>query len=189
MSQTTHVLTQLNAGDPSAATQLLPLVYDELRKLAAFRLAHERSGNTLQPTALVHEAYLRLVTDEDIRWDCRAHFFGAAVEAIRRILIDAARKKGRQKRGGGQERLELALAAPLVEGLNFDLLALDEALTELCSIEPQKGELVKLRYFGGLTLDEAAETLRISASTADRYGKYARAWLASRLRDDCDHKG
>jgi RNA polymerase sigma factor (TIGR02999 family) len=184
MSDVTQLLDAIGAGDGHAADQLLPLVYRELRQLAAARLAQEQPGQTLQATALVHEAYLRLVGDGDPSWNGRAHFFGAAAEAMRRILVDEARRKGRHKRGGRQQRQDLGLAAPAVGGLSVDLLAIDEALTELARHEPAKAELVKLRYFAGLTLDEAAEALGVSSATADRYWKYARAWLADRLRDD-----
>jgi RNA polymerase sigma factor (TIGR02999 family) len=185
MSDVTQILSRLDSGDPSASTELLPLVYEELRKLAAARLAHEKPGQTLQATALVHEAYLRLVGDDGgPRWSGRAHFFGAAAEAMRRILVDGARSKGRVKRGGQWQRQALDLAAPATVGPSVDLLALDEALDELACIEPAKAELVKLRYFTGLTLDEAASILGISSATADRYWKYARAWLATRLRDE-----
>lgn len=171
-------------GPRPTSAELLPLVYDELRKLAAARLAHENPGQTLQATALVHEAYLRLGGGQaDSTWQSRAHFFGAAAEAMRRILIDAARRKGRQKRGGDQHRVDFSLIEPAVVDSNFDLLALNDALTEFSRHDPVKAELVKLRYFAGLTLDEAAATLEISTATADRYWKYARAWLAARLSD------
>ena len=185
MSDVTQILSDIDAGDPAAAEGLLSLVYNELRALAAARLAQEKPGQTLQATALVHEAYLRLVGNVGgPQWNGRAHFFGAAAEAMRRILIEAARRKGRHKRGEGWERIDLNVAAPAVEGPNIDLLALDEALTEFSHLQPTKAELVKLRYFAGLTLDEAAAALDISSATADRYWKYARAWLASRLRGD-----
>ena len=184
MSEVTEILEAVDRGNASAGEALLPLVYNELRQLAAARLAHESPGQTLQATALVHEAYLRLVGDGDVRWNGRAHFFGAAAEAMRRILIEAARRRGRQKRGGAWDRCNLEAAAPAIEGPSVDLLALDEALTELSRQEPAKAELVKLRYFAGLTLDEAAATLGISTSTADRHWRFARAWLASRLRDE-----
>ena len=185
MSDVTQILSRIDSGDPSASTELLPLVYEQLRSLAAARLAQEKPGQTLQATALVHEAYLRLVGDNTgPHWNGRAHFFGAAAEAMRRILVDEARRKGRYKRGGQWQRQHLEIAAPAVSGPSVDLLALDEALSELARSEPAKAELVKLRYFAGLTLDEAAEALGISSPTADRYWKYARAWLADRLRDD-----
>jgi RNA polymerase sigma factor (TIGR02999 family) len=185
MSDVTQILARIDSGDPSASAELLPLVYDALRTLAAARLAHEKPGQTLQATALVHEAYLRLVTEESgPSWNGRAHFFGAAAEAMRRILVEQARRKGREKHGGQWQRQNLERVAPAVSGLSVDLLALDEALAELGRNEPAKAELVKLRYFLGLTLDEAADALGISTATADRYWKYARGWLAARLRDE-----
>ena len=159
------------------------MVYDELRQLAARRLAQERPGQTLDATGLVHEAYLRLVDDDQARqWNSRGHFFAAAAEAMRRILIEQARRKGRLKRGGGRRRLEVAAHEPAVAGLDFDVLAVDEALSELAREHPEKAELVKLRYFAGLTLPEAASALGFSAATADRHWRYARAWLARRLK-------
>jgi RNA polymerase sigma factor (TIGR02999 family) len=184
MADVTQILAQIDQGDSAAAAQLLPLVYNELRQLAAARLSHEKPGHTLQATALVHEAYLRLVGDGDAHWKSRAHFFGAAAEAMRRILVEAARRKGRHKRGGGWERCDLDAAAAVVGEPTVDLVALDEALTELDQREPAKAELVKLRFFAGLTLDEAAAALGISSATADRHWKFARAWLANRLRDE-----
>jgi RNA polymerase sigma factor (TIGR02999 family) len=183
MSEVTRILSAIEHGDPSAAEQLLPLVYDELRRLAAQRLAQERPGQTLDATGLVHEAYLRLVDDDQARqWNSRGHFFAAAAEAMRRILIDNARRKGRLKRGGERRRLELAAEEPAAAGPDLDALALDEALSELARGHPEKAELVKLRYFAGLTLAEAASALGFSAATADRHWRYARAWLARRLR-------
>ena len=167
-----------------AAEQLLPLVYQELRKLAAQRLANEKPGQTLQATALVHEAYLRLVGADDAspRWDGRRHFLAAAAEAMRRILIERARRRQSQKRGGGWERRGLdAVAAPEPDE---ELLALDEALKRLAETDPLKGKLVELRYFAGLTSDEAAEVLGISSSTADRHWAFARAWLQAAVRGD-----
>jgi RNA polymerase sigma factor (TIGR02999 family) len=178
MSEVTRILNQIQDGDPQAADQLLPLVYAELRALAAAKLASERPGQTLDATALVHEAYLRLVSPTDERrWDNRGHFFAAAAEAMRRILVEAARRKRRLKRGGGRDRLDLdldALPAP-VDG--EWLLALDEALTRFAAQQPAKAELVKLRWFAGMRLAEAAATLGISPATADRWWAYARAWL------------
>lgn len=179
----TAILAQIESGDPSAADQLLPLIYDELRKLAAARLAQEQPGQTLQATALVHEAYLRLVDDDKAsRWNSRGHFFGAAAEAMRRILVENARRKGRLKRGGDRQRHDAQFVEPAVEGPGIDILAVDEALTELARDQPAKAELVKLRYFAGLTLAEAASVLGISTATADRHWRYARAWLAEKLR-------
>jgi RNA polymerase sigma factor (TIGR02999 family) len=183
MSEVTRILSALEEGDPHAAGQLLPLVYDELRQLAAQRLAQEKPGQTLQATALVHEAYLRLVdTDQDQSWNSRGHFFAAAAEAMRRILVESARHKSRLKRGGNWQRLELRVHEPVVEGPAADVLAIDEALAQLAREHPEKAELVKLRYFAGLTLVEAAAVLGFSTSTADRSWRYARAWLARQLR-------
>jgi RNA polymerase sigma factor (TIGR02999 family) len=184
MPDVTQLLNAIQHGDARAGDDLLPVVYGELRSLAAARLAREKPGQTLQATALVHEAYLRLVgRNGGPQWNGRAHFFGAAAEAMRRILVDAARSKGRAKRGGQWQRLELDQAAPASDSRKVDLLDLNDALDELARIEPSKAELVKLRYFAGFTLDEAADLLGISAATADRYWKYARAWLAARLRE------
>ena len=184
MSDVTRILSDIEYGDPSAAEKLLPLVYDELRKLAAVRLAKENLGQTLQPTALVHEAYLRLLDGEPARhWDSRGHFFAAAAESIRRILIERARRKGRVRHGGGMKRLDLDQAASVAEETGQELLALDEALTRFATLEPSKAELVKLRYFAGLSIDEAAEVLGISRSSAKRYWIYARAWLLAEIHD------
>src|SRR6478735_3139275 len=180
MDAITQVLNAIEQGDPHAAEQLLPLVYDELRKLAAHRLAGEGPGHTLQPTALVHEAYLKLVGAEPQQpWNGRVHFFAAAAEAMRRILIDHARRKHRARRGGGMKRVELDDLGDveLVAEGQDDLLALDEALTQLAAADPRKAELVRLRYFAGLTLEQAAELLGISRATADRHWAFARAWL------------
>lgn len=185
MPDVTHILASMEQGDPHAAEQLLPLVYDELRKLAAARMAAEAPGQTLQATALVHEAYLRLVDAEHARrWDSRGHFFAAAAEAMRRILINRARDRGRQKRGGGWRRIDLEQLAAVDQAADEDLLALDEALTRLSAEDPACAELVQLRFFAGLTLDEAASSLGISRRTADRYWAYARAWLYDTLRQD-----
>jgi RNA polymerase sigma factor (TIGR02999 family) len=184
MSDVTRILAALESGDPSAAGQLLPLVYDELRKLAAHRMAHEAPGHTLQGTALVHEAYLRLVGDEPARhWDSRGHFFAAAAEAMRRILVENARRKQRHKHGGGLQRLDLDDIADLAETPAENLLALDEALTRLAALEPHKAELVKLRFFAGCSIDEAAEALGISRATAKRDWAYARAWLYAEISE------
>jgi len=175
MNEVTHILSAIERGDPKAAAELLPLVYDELRKLAAARMASERPDHTLDATALVHEAYLRLVGDQ--HFENRRHFFAAAAEAMRRILIENARGHHRQKRGGGLNRFDLD-AVPLAAPENDErLLALDAALDRFAATEPLKAELLKLRSFGGLNLDEAAATLGISPSTADRWWAYARAWL------------
>ena len=182
MSDVTRILGAIERGDPSAAEQLLPLVYDELRKLAAQKMAREAPGQTLQATALVHEAYLRLVDEAAVRhWDSRGHFFAAAAEAMRRILVEAARRKQAAKHGGGRQRQELdaeAIAAPEPE---LDLLALDAALGRLAEHDPLKAKLVELRYFAGLTGDQAAAVLDLSPSTADRQWVYTRAWLRREL--------
>jgi RNA polymerase sigma factor (TIGR02999 family) len=185
MTDVTRILAALEQGDPQAAGQLLPLVYDELRRLAAKKLAGEKPGQTLQATALVHEAYLRLVgAGNEQHWDSRGHFFAAAAEAMRRILVEAARHKRSLKRGGGRVREEfdeVLLAAP--EPVE-DLLALDEALEKLGARDPVKAELVKLRYFAGLTIEEAAAALNISSATAKRYWTYARTWLYQEITGD-----
>ena len=182
MSEVTQILSAIAGGDPSAASQLLPLVYDELRQLAAHRLAHQAPGQTLQPTALVHEAYLRLVGDpEGSDWDNRGHFFAACAEAMRRILVDNARCKQAGKRGGGRPRADLDLNQLAVPEVREDLLALDEALDQLAAADPEAARLVQLRYFAGLTLAEAAQVLGVSARTVDRLWSYARAWLHQKL--------
>jgi RNA polymerase sigma factor (TIGR02999 family) len=178
----TGVLQALAEGDPQAAEQLLPLVYDELRQLAAARLAHEKPGQTFQPTALVHEAYLRLVGPAEGRmWDSRSHFFAAAAEAMRRILIDNARRKRRQKRGGGLHRVELEAAQLSYISPAEELLDLNDALDCLAAEDPQAAQFVKLRYFAGLSIEEAAEMVGLSRSAACEHWAYARAWLHRRL--------
>ena len=186
MNEVTRVLSAIEAGDPQAAEQLLPLVYDELRRLAARRLSSEGPGHTLQPTALVHEAYLKLVgADPQQPWNGRVHFFAAAAEAMRRILIDHARRKHRARRGGGKKRVELGdmddIETVTGRGQADELLALDEALTRLAVADPRRAELVRLRYFAGLTLEQVAELLGISRATADRHWAFARAWLYDAL--------
>src|SRR5262245_43300884 len=184
MTDVTRILSAIEQGDAHAAEQLLPLVYDELRKLAAERMAQEKPAQTLQATALVHEAYLRLVDGNKARhWDSRGHFFAAAAEAMRRILVESARKKKRQRHGGGRRRVDLQEAVSLADSPDDDLLALDEALTRLAAREPAKAELVKLRYFAGLSIDEAADLMHISRSTAKRYWAFARAWLLAEIDD------
>jgi RNA polymerase sigma factor (TIGR02999 family) len=186
MSDVTDILSAIEQGEPLAAEQLMPLVYDELRKLAAQRMAQEKAGQTLEPTALVHEAYLRLVqpgTDVSIEgrhWNSRGHFFAAAAEAMRRILIDNARRKRRPKHGGDRQRVDLDPSFPATDP-GEDVLAIDEALVRLSKHEPLKAELVKLRFFGGLSLDQAASCLGISEATAKRYWAIARAWLYEEL--------
>jgi RNA polymerase sigma factor (TIGR02999 family) len=187
MNQVTRILSAIERGDPHAAEQLLPLVYDELRRLAAQKLAQEKPGQTLEATALVHEAYLRLVAVEKAqRWNSRGHFFAAAAEAMRRILVEKARRRGRLKRGGDRQRVDLDAARLSAKEVPDDLLALDEALAELTWQHPEKAELVKLRYFAGLSVSEAAQVLAIATSTADRYWTYARAWLYRRVVGDAD---
>jgi RNA polymerase sigma factor (TIGR02999 family) len=178
MSDVTRILSAIEHGDAGAAEQLLPLVYEELRKLAAQKMAQEAPGQTLQATALVHEAYLRLVeADTAAHWNSRGHFFAAAAEAMRRILIERARGKARGKRGGDRRRVDLDLVEPAADVPRDDLLALDEALAKLERKDPRKAALVKLRFFAGLTNEQAAAALGISPSTADNDWAYARAWL------------
>jgi RNA polymerase sigma factor (TIGR02999 family) len=185
MPEVTQLLNAIGRGDPHAAAELLPFVYDELRRLAAARLADEPSGNTLQPTALVHEAYLRLVGSPDgDHWNHRGHFFAAAAEAIRRILVENARRKKRDKHGGGRQRVSLEVAESMAQAPSEDLLALDEALTRLTAHDPIKAEVVKLRFFAGLTMPEVAQTLGLSLATAERYWTYARLWLYAELTDE-----
>jgi RNA polymerase sigma factor (TIGR02999 family) len=185
VSDVTRILSAIEQGDPTAAEQLLPLVYDELRKLAAQRLAQEKPGQTLQATALVHEAYLRLVGgDPGKPWNSRRHFFAAAAEAMRRILVEQARARGSIKRGRGRERLELdGVTVPYHERPD-DLLALDEALTRLAAVEPQAAELVRLRYFAGQTMSAAADLLGLSLRSTHRLWAYAKAWLLQELERD-----
>jgi RNA polymerase sigma factor (TIGR02999 family) len=187
MSEVTRILSAIEQGDPHAAEQLLPLVYDELRQLAALRLAQEKPGQTLQATALVHEVYLRLVgTDANQPWDNRGHFFAAAAEAMRRILVENARRKRGLKYGGDRDRQSLdpdCVASPEVAD---ELVALDEALTRLEATEPKVAELVKLRYFAGLTIPQAAAQLQISPRTADAWWSYAKAWFQTALEEPPD---
>ncbi len=183
MSEVTQILHAVEQGDPRAAGELLPLVYQELRKLASCRMAHEPPGQTLQATALVHEAWLRLTGQEAQSWNGRAHFFAAAAEAMRRILIDNARRKKAARHGGGQQRSpleEIEIAGPVPDD---QLLAIDEALNKLAAQQPEKAELVKLRFFAGLSIEEAARLLKISEATAKRWWAYARAWLFAELND------
>jgi RNA polymerase sigma factor (TIGR02999 family) len=178
MSEVTRLLDAAGAGDRQAAADLLPLVYDELRKLAAARMAEENPAQTLQATALVHEAYVRLVgIGQPHEWNGRGHFFAAAAEAMRRILVDAARRKRSLKRGGDRRRVELADVEPEVGAPDLDLIALDEALALLARTDPRKAELVKLRFFAGLTTEQAAAALGVSTSTADNDWAYAKSWL------------
>jgi len=177
MSDVTRILVAIEQGDAKAADELLPLVYEELRRLAAQKMSQELPGQTLQATALVHEAYIRLLGAENQKWSGRGHFFAAAAESMRRILIENARRKQRRKHGGGRQRVNLDDAEVAIEGPKTDIIALDEALTKLTKEDRTVAELVKLRYFAGLTLGQAANILGISQRTADRYWAYARAWL------------
>ena len=182
MRDITHILTAIEQGDAMATNELLPQVYQELRRLAAHKMAGERPGHTLQPTALVHEAWLKLVDSPAQSWQNRAHFFGAAAEAMRRILIDRARRKSRQRRGSGAEHLDLAEIEIAGLAPNDQLLALNDALDRFSVLEPRQAELVKLRYFVGFKIEEAAEVLGISEATARRWWAYARAWLFHEIR-------
>ena len=185
MNEVTRILSAIEQGDPRAAEQLLPVVYEELRKLAAQRLGQEKPGQTLQATALVHEAYLRLAGEDPLRpWDGRHHFFAAAAEAMRRILVENARRKARVKHGGDLERVEVELADLPTHLGSAELIALDDALGELARHDPAKARLVTLRYFGGMTIEQAADALRISRTTAHRHWTYARAWLRRRIADE-----
>jgi RNA polymerase sigma factor (TIGR02999 family) len=187
MSEVTRILTAIEQGDPQVAEQLLPLVYDELRRLAAQKLAHEAPGQTLQATALVHEAYLRLVDADKVqRWDSRGHFFAAAAEAMRRILINRARDRKRLKRGGGWQRLDFDGLTAVEDASEEDLIALDEALDQLARENPSCARLVKLRFFGGLTQEEAAASLGVARRTANRYWAFAKAWLYEALSKSFD---
>jgi RNA polymerase sigma factor (TIGR02999 family) len=181
MSEVTQILQAIEQGDARAVDQLLPAVYQELRQLAAQKLSHEKPGQTLQATALVHEAYLRLVGTEGQNFRSKTHFFAAAAEAMRRILIDNARRKRSNKHGGGQVRVDLEAEDMAIEGPAEDILALDEALSGLAQTDKEKAELVKLRYFAGLTLEQAAQMLGLSPTTAKRHWRFAKAWLYNRL--------
>jgi RNA polymerase sigma factor (TIGR02999 family) len=185
MSDVTRILSAIEQGDPHAAEQLLPLVYEELRNLAAHKLAREKPGQTLQATALVHEAYIRLLGSENAsHWNSRGHFFAAAAEAMRRILVENARQKGRIRHGGGRRRVELDEVCFVAAAPNEDVLALDEALTRLATLDPVRAELVKLRFFAGLTMPEAAALMGISLTTAERYWTFVRTWLYAELAED-----
>lgn len=185
MTDVTRILSAIEEGDSQAAEQLLPLVYDELRKLAAQKMVNEKPGQTLQATALVHEAYVRLVgVDKSQHWDSRGHFFAAAAEAMRRILVDRARDKGRMKRGGHLQRLDFDKIEIAVETPDEDLLALDEAIERLAEESQECADLVKMRFFAGLSVEEAGTAMGISTRTAKRHSAYARAWLFAALRQD-----
>jgi RNA polymerase sigma factor (TIGR02999 family) len=181
MTDVTRILNAIEQGDTRAVDKLLPAVYDELRRLAAWKLSRENPGQTLQATALVHEAYIRLVGEEAQSWKSRTHFFAAAAEAMRRILIENARRKQRLKRGGGQQKVDLDEALAAVDSSCEEVIALDEALARLAEEEPVIADLVKLRFFGGLTLEQAGEVLGISRRTATRHWTFARAWLYEQL--------
>jgi RNA polymerase sigma factor (TIGR02999 family) len=181
-AKVTTLLNEAGGGDVQAAANLLPLVYEQLRALAGRKMQHERADQTLQATALVHEAYLRLVDQTKVQlWDSRWHFFAAAAESMRRILVENARRRGRIKRGGDRNRVDLDNVELTLDAPHDDLVALDEALTKLAEVQPEKARLVNLRYFGGLTHEEAAQAMGISKSTADRHWTYARAWLYRRM--------
>ena len=182
MTDVTRILNAIEQGDAQATDKLLPLVYEELRRLATQKMLNEQPGQTLQPTALVHETYLRLVGEGAQGWKSRGHFFGAAVEAMRRILVERARMKHRIRHGGDHHRVEMEQFECIAEEPSEELLALDEALAKLSEQEPLKADLVKLRYFAGLTAEQVAEVLNIAKATADRYWAYARAWLFNEIR-------
>jgi RNA polymerase sigma factor (TIGR02999 family) len=181
MADVTQILSQIEQGDPSAADELLPLVYEELRKLAAAKMARENPGQTLQATALVHEAYARLVDGENQHWNSRGHFFGAAAEAMRRILVENARRKQELKHGGGLHRVDLDQAAPITNASPEQLVALDDALSQLDRDDANAAAVFKLRYFAGLSVEEAGDALGISRATAYRHWTFARAWIQSKL--------
>lgn len=182
VNELTKILSRIEGGDPEAAEKLLPLVYNELRKLAARRLAREAPGQTLQPTALVHEAYLRLVSpDESCGWNSRGHFFAAAAESMRRIMVDRARRKARPKHGGGLNRVDLEDIEICLDSESKEIIAMHEALEVLAKEAPEKAELVKLRYFAGMSLDEAATAMGISRATASRYWAYSKAFLYNEI--------
>jgi RNA polymerase sigma factor (TIGR02999 family) len=190
MADVTQILHDIEQGDPHAAEQLLPLVYDELRKLAAAKVAHEKPGQTLQATALVHEAYLRLVDAEQAqRWNSRGHFFTAAAEAMRRILVDQARRKQTEKHGGKRKRLDWAQIEPITQADPDAVLDLDDALTILAGEDPEAAQVAKLRLFTGLSVEEAAQALSVSRAHAYRQWAYARAWLQARLREEPESSG
>lgn len=182
MKDVTQILGALHHGDPKAASELLPLVYQELRRIAAYKMSNESPGQTLQPTALVHEAWLRLVSTEEQTWQNRAHFFGAAAEAMRRILIDNARRKHAARHGGGQQRVDIDDLDVAADTKDDELLAVHEVLDRFAAQHKEEAELVKLRYFAGLTIQEAAQVLNISEPTAKRWWAYARAWLFSEIQ-------
>lgn len=187
MSDVTRILASIEQGDPAAASELLPLVYQELRRLAAKKLAHQAAGQTLQATALVHEAYLRLAGSGEHSWQSRAHFFAAAAEAMRHILIDRARRKRRVKHGGEWERVDLDAVEIAAEGQDDKVLLVHEALTRLTAVDPLKAEVVKLHYFAGLTHQETAQILNLSEKTIRRHWNFARVWLYQNIRAEAEH--
>jgi RNA polymerase sigma factor (TIGR02999 family) len=187
VSEVTHIIERVQRGDPRAAAELLPLVYDELRKLAVTRMANELPGQTLQATALVHEAWLRLTDPAEVQWNGRGHFFAVAAEAMRRILVDRARKKARQRHGGQLERLDLEHVTLATEDNDDTILAIHEALEKLAIESPQQAEIVKLRYFAGLRHAEIAEALDVSEATVRRHWAYARSWLYAELKAALSH--
>ena len=182
MHEVTQILEAISRGESKAANELLSLVYDELRRLAAAKMASEAPGHTLQPTALVHEAWLRLTNDQHRKWNDRTHFFAAAAEAMRRILVDNARRKHTRRHGGAQQRVEMSDIASAVMETDDKVLAVNEALEKFAVLDPQKAELVKLRYFVGMTIEQAAEALGLSERTAKRYWAFARAWLHEEIK-------
>ena len=186
MNEVTHILEAVSRGEPKAASELLSLVYGELRRLATAKMASEAPGQTLQPTALVHDAWLRLTGDDKRKWNDRTHFFAAAAEAMRRILVDNARRKRAARHGGAQQRVEMSDIASAVMETDDKVLAVNEALEKFAVLDPQKAELVKLRYFVGMTLEQAAEALGISERTAKRYWAFARAWLHEEIKAQQD---
>jgi len=186
MSEVTEILEGISRGEELATDRLMPLVYEELRRIARSRMAHERSDHTLQPTALVHEAYLRLIGNKDQSWEGRRHFLGAAAEAMRRILVERARRRQRLKHGGGRQRADIDLAWVAENPSTVDLLALDEVLAQFEAAYPDKAKVVKLRYFAGLSVPEVAEAMDISVATAERYWSFARGWLFAELKSADD---
>ena len=182
MAEVTQIMNAIQQGDQAATDKLLPLVYEELRLLAAQKMAQERPGQTLQPTALVHEAYIRLIGTENQHWDCRGHFFTAAAEAMRRILVENARRKKSRKYGGDRQRVALTYADLAIDGPSDEIIALDEALTKLAEDDKMISKLVELRYFAGFTSKQAADILGISKRTADSFWAYARAWLREEIK-------
>jgi RNA polymerase sigma factor (TIGR02999 family) len=187
LGQVTRLLNEWSDGDSAALDELIPIIYDELRSLAARYLRRERIDHTLQPTALVHEAYFRLVDQKEVRWQSRAHFFGIAAQMMRRVLIDHAKSQGREKRGGGRQKVELDQAAELSEEQASEVIALDDALEALARIDPRKGKIVELRYFGGLSVEETAEVLGVSPNTIMRDWAMAKAWLYNEIKGEDDN--